>query len=821
VNITDPVGSTSFVAPATIPVTVDVSDPDAGDSISSVEYYRDGMLAGTATTAPYNFTLTEVPVGSYRLLAKAYDAEGASRYSNLVTVTVDENTAAHVIMSEPTATVRENQTAGFGVALSAQPATTTTVTVGRTSGDSDIVVTGGSTLTFTPENWNVGQSVTLGASADPDSAVGTTTVTATAAGYQAGSVSAMESETYGTDSKYVQEFTELYNKIHNSANKYFSPEGVPYHSIETLMVEAPDHGHETTSEAFSYYLLLEAQHGRLTQDWAPFNKAWQTMEKYIIPSATDYKSGGYKAAEPATYAPEHMDPADYPTTMDKNVKVGKDPIAAELKSAYGNDDIYGMHWIIDVDNVYGFGKCGDGKTKPAYLNTYQRGPQESVWETIPQPSCDMFKFGNSTGGYLTLFMKEDSPAKQWKFTNAPDADARAVQAAYWALTWAKEQGKTSSISANVTKAAKMGDYLRYAMYDKYFKKAGCTSPSCAAGTGKDSAAYLLNWYYAWGGSINGDWSWRIGSSYNHHGYQNPLAAWAMSNVSELTPKGSTAKTDWATSVKRQIEFATWLQSDEGAIAGGATNSWDGAYATPPSGSPTFYGMAYDEDPVYHDPPSNQWFGMQAWGTERIAEYYYVTGDAKAKAILDKWVAWAISETTLGEDYRIPSDLGWSGKPGGNWKSGTTSVNNSGLHVTVKNYSQDIGPTGAYARLLTYYGVKAQNQEALDTAKGLLDSMLQHKDSKGFSVDEARKDYSRFNDEVAIPSEYTGKMPNGDQIQTGQTFLGLRSFYKKDPDWSKVQAYLDGGEPPVFRYHRFWAQIDVALALVDYGMLADS
>ena len=44
----------------------------------------------------------------------------------------------------------------------------------------------------------------------------------------------------------------LYNKIKDPANGYFSPEGVPYHSVETLMVEAPDHGHETTSEAFSY-----------------------------------------------------------------------------------------------------------------------------------------------------------------------------------------------------------------------------------------------------------------------------------------------------------------------------------------------------------------------------------------------------------------------------------------------------------------------------------------------------------------------------------------------------------------------------------------
>ena len=92
---------------------------------------------------------------------------------------------------------------------------------------------------------------------------------------------------------------------------------------------------------------------------------------------------------------------------------------------------------------------------------------------------------------------------------------------------------------------------------------------------------------------------------------------------------------------------TWLQSSEGAIAGGATNSWQGAYATPPSNLPKFYGMTYDFQPVYHDPPSNQWFGFQAWGMSRVAEYYNVTGDAKAKALLDKWITWAVSGTTLG------------------------------------------------------------------------------------------------------------------------------------------------------------------------------
>ncbi|MGI5156320.1 glycoside hydrolase family 48 protein [Microbispora sp. CA-102843] len=637
------------------------------------------------------------------------------------------------------------------------------------------------------------------------------------------SASPSTSPSPGTDNQYVKNFMTMYNKIHDPANGYFSPQGVPYHSVETLLVEAPDQGHETTSEAFSYYLWLEAMYGKITGDWTKFNTAWTTMEKYIIPSHADQPTNDkYDASKPATYAGEWNDISQYPSRLDNSVSVGSDPIAGELKSAYGTSDIYGMHWLLDVDNTYGYGRCGDGTTKPAYINTYQRGPEESVFETIPQPSCDTFKFGGPNG-YLDLFTGDSSYAKQWKYTNAPDADARAVQAAYWALTWATEQGKQSQISTSVANAAKMGDYLRYAMYDKYFKQSGCTSTSCPAGTGKNASNYLLSWYYAWGGATDtsAGWAWRIGSSHNHGGYQNPMAAWALSNVNALKPKGTTAVTDWSTSLTRQIQFYKWLQSAEGAIAGGATNSWEGHYAAPPSGLPKFFGMAYDWEPVYHDPPSNQWFGFQAWSMERVAEYYYATGNADAKAVLDKWVTWALSGTTVNSDgtFQIPSTLHWTGQPDASFSGPGMPPANTGLHVTIADYTNDIGVAGSYAKALMFYAAKANHAQAKSTAKALLDGIWKNnQDAKGVSIPETRTDYNRLDDPIYVPSGWTGKMPNGDPINSNSTFISIRSWYKNDPDWSKVQSYLNGGSAPVFRYHRFWAQADVATALGQYGLL---
>jgi hypothetical protein len=60
---------------------------------------------------------------------------------------------------------------------------------------------------------------------------------------------------------------------------------------------------------------------------------------------------------------------------------------------------------------------------------------------------------------------------------------------------------------------------------------------------------------------------------------------------------------------------------------------------------------------------------------------------------------------------------------------------------------------------------------------------------------SRADYNRFDDAVYVP--------NGD-----------------DPDWPKVEAYLDGGTAPQFTYHRFWAQADIALAMAAYAQLLE-
>lgn len=70
--------------------------------------------------------------------------------------------------------VGEGQTSAFNVQLSEQPAANVTVTTTMVSGDPDIVVDNGASLTFTSSNWNIPQAVTLRANEDDDITNGST-----------------------------------------------------------------------------------------------------------------------------------------------------------------------------------------------------------------------------------------------------------------------------------------------------------------------------------------------------------------------------------------------------------------------------------------------------------------------------------------------------------------------------------------------------------------------------------------------------------------------------------------------------------------------
>src|SRR5580692_8964725 len=471
VSITSPTAGQIFKPGST--VTLQASPVTGAGTITSVTFYdstaaSNNNVIGTDTSSPWSVQWANVPAGSYSLTAVASNgSESLTSYP--VAITVEAPT---VVVNPANVAVQQGKNTTFGVALSAQPASSVTVTVAQNSGgDPDLSVSSGGTLTFTTSNWSVPQAVTVASGTTGADGGSQGIFSASATGYNAGTVTITEALAAGSQSGYDQWFLNLYDTIMNPVNGYFSPKGIPYHSVETLIVEAPDYGHETTSETYSYYLWLTADYGRVTGNWTPFNNAWANTQQYMIPNdANQPGQCTYNASSPAQYGPEEAVPSDYPVALNSSVPVGSDPLASELASTYGTSNIYVLMWIMDTDNRYGFGQCEDTTSTPSFVNSYQRGPMESVWDTIPQPDCDLLKFGGPNG-FLDLFNNGGgSFSAQYKYTDAPDADARMIQAAYLAATFAKAQGKESAISSTLADAAKLGDYLRYSMFDKYFKQ---------------------------------------------------------------------------------------------------------------------------------------------------------------------------------------------------------------------------------------------------------------------------------------------------------------------------------------------------------------
>jgi hypothetical protein len=86
VTMTAPATGATFVAPATVMLTADATDPEG--QLTRVDFYSGPTLLGGDSSPPYSFSWTSVPAGTYSLTARALDAAGDQMASPAVTITV-------------------------------------------------------------------------------------------------------------------------------------------------------------------------------------------------------------------------------------------------------------------------------------------------------------------------------------------------------------------------------------------------------------------------------------------------------------------------------------------------------------------------------------------------------------------------------------------------------------------------------------------------------------------------------------------------------------------------------------------------------------
>jgi subtilisin-like proprotein convertase family protein len=99
IALTSPANGATFTAPATVSLAASVTAN--GHTITKVQFYNGTTLLGEDTTAPYGFTWSSVPGGSYALTARAvYDA-GSTVNSTAVNITVANTSAPNVALTSP------------------------------------------------------------------------------------------------------------------------------------------------------------------------------------------------------------------------------------------------------------------------------------------------------------------------------------------------------------------------------------------------------------------------------------------------------------------------------------------------------------------------------------------------------------------------------------------------------------------------------------------------------------------------------------------------------------------------------------------------
>jgi subtilisin family serine protease len=154
------------------------------------DYMIRAIIASPDYVAPYDRVNNvegvdvEAPLtlGPYTIRVQGFNvAHGPQPYALVISGGI-QIAPVDFITNTDSILVLEGGTATFQVKLSAQPSATVNASVAWFSGDTDITVQSGSSLTFTTANWNTYQPVTLRAAEDADMDNGTATIRISASG---------------------------------------------------------------------------------------------------------------------------------------------------------------------------------------------------------------------------------------------------------------------------------------------------------------------------------------------------------------------------------------------------------------------------------------------------------------------------------------------------------------------------------------------------------------------------------------------------------------------------------------------------------------
>jgi endoglucanase len=224
----------------------------------------------TATSLSYNGSVAAGASTSFGL-------QGTWSSSDAVPATLTctpSSTVTPAIVASPTSQpVMQGFTGTFGVALSSAPSASVAVSVGVTSGNSGLSVSSGSSLTFTPADWNTVQNVTVAADS---SSTGPATLTLSSTGYIAAAVTLTEVASTAPPQLHVSG-----NELVNSSGSQVILHGMDRSGAEYACVQGWGFFDGPVTEAS---ILAMQSWTHVTAVRVPLNEACWNGESYVNPT---------------------------------------------------------------------------------------------------------------------------------------------------------------------------------------------------------------------------------------------------------------------------------------------------------------------------------------------------------------------------------------------------------------------------------------------------------------------------------------------------------------------------------------------------------
>ncbi len=117
VSLTAPANNATLTAPGSVTLTASAADSDG--TVSSVAFYANASLIGTATNSPYSLTWSGAAVGTYQVTAVATDNGGSTATSNTATLVVRQPNPPTVSLTSPITGASFASLAPIGITASA------------------------------------------------------------------------------------------------------------------------------------------------------------------------------------------------------------------------------------------------------------------------------------------------------------------------------------------------------------------------------------------------------------------------------------------------------------------------------------------------------------------------------------------------------------------------------------------------------------------------------------------------------------------------------------------------------------------------------